>query len=94
MPWHPARRPSPNRTATDTFDFPWEDLLAAPAGYRLETRRADCCVSPASYRAIVRAGADRGRVELLLCGHHFRRSQSALAATGVGVFDMRDHLVR
>jgi hypothetical protein len=45
--------------------------------------QACCCPSRPMVRAIMPPTADRPHeVELLLCGHHFRRSQRNLAAAG------------
>lgn len=45
--------------------------------------RACCCPSRPMVRVIMPPTADRPHeVELLLCGHHFRRSQWTLAAAG------------
>jgi hypothetical protein len=45
--------------------------------------QACCCPSRPMVRVIMPPTADRPReVELLLCGHHFRRSQWTLAAAG------------
>jgi len=45
--------------------------------------QACCCPSRPMVRAIMPSTAERpNEVELLLCGHHFRRSQWNLAAAG------------
>ncbi len=45
--------------------------------------RACCCPSRPMVRVLMPAAADRPyRVDLLLCGHHFRLSQWTLAAAG------------
>jgi hypothetical protein len=45
--------------------------------------RACCCPSRAVVRVLMPATASRPyRVDLLLCGHHFRLSQWTLAAAG------------
>jgi hypothetical protein len=45
--------------------------------------QACCCPSRPMVRATMPPTADRPHeVELLLCGHHFRRSQWTLAAAG------------
>ncbi len=45
--------------------------------------RACCCPSHPVVRVIMPPTTDRAyRVELLLCGHHFRISQWTLAAVG------------
>jgi hypothetical protein len=45
--------------------------------------QACCCPSRPIIRATMPPTADRPHeIELLLCGHHFRRSQANLAAAG------------
>ena len=45
--------------------------------------KACCCPSRPMVRVLMPATQSRPyRVELLLCGHHFRRSQWTLAAAG------------
>jgi len=45
--------------------------------------RACCCPAHPMVRVLMPATASRPyRVDLLLCGHHFRLSQWTLAATG------------
>jgi hypothetical protein len=45
--------------------------------------RACCCPSRPMVRVLMPAASDRlYRVDLLLCGHHFRLSQWTLAAAG------------
>jgi hypothetical protein len=45
--------------------------------------RACCCPSQPVVRVLMPTAPDRPhRVDLLLCGHHFRRSQWTLAAAG------------
>jgi len=45
--------------------------------------KACCCPSRAVVRVLMPSTSDRPyRVELLLCGHHFRLSQWTLAAAG------------
>jgi len=45
--------------------------------------KACCCPSRPVVKVLMPAAADRPyRVELLLCGHHFRLSQWTLAAAG------------
>ena len=45
--------------------------------------KACCCPSRPMVKVLMPATADRPyRVELLLCGHHFRLSQWTLAAVG------------
>lgn len=72
----------PTQTLPPTTDTPTE-----PAQVRLKAAdRADCCGT----QALVEITTDSG--ELLLCGHHFRRHESAIAAAGYDVHDERHKL--
>ena len=94
MPWHSSRRSDPGRVRAETYDFAVDHLLAEPAAAPISTRRADCCVGAAAYRAMLPVTESRHQVaELLLCPHHFRRSQIGLARAGAAVFDTRNRLV-
>jgi hypothetical protein len=54
-------------------------------------QRADCCSANAAYRVVLPAQESRLRpAELLLCGHHFRRSRIALNEQLAAVFDADD----
>ncbi len=61
--------------------------------WRASLRRAShACCCPAKPAVVVIMPASAGRplpVDLLLCGHHYRASEQALAAAGAEVFDTR-----
>jgi len=63
--------------------------LAAPAGTVASPRpeyRACCCPGRPVVRVIMPASAARPQpVDLLLCGHHYRVSQPAIAAAGATI---------
>ena len=76
-----------------------EELLAAAhaqgepaARHRPDLRYADracCCPAPPAVIVVVPASADRPLpTELLLCGHHYRLAQEALAERGDTVLDL------
>jgi hypothetical protein len=85
----------PPKTATPpAHDVgPWDDSLdpGEPA-WLIET--ACCCPSRPAVRVLVPAAGDRPRAtELLLCGHHFRRSADSLSRAGASVYDRNGSLV-
>jgi hypothetical protein len=56
--------------------------------------RACCCPARPVIRAVMPAAAGRPeRVDLLLCGHHYRAGQTALIAAGAAVYDARGLLI-
>ena len=92
LPWHPSRGPAASRA--DAFDFPYDDLLINPADAPISGRRADCCVAPAAYRAVLPVTASRPRItELLLCSHHFHSTRAGLTRAGASVYDASNHLI-
>ena len=66
-----------------------EAASAVPAGPVTSSRpefRACCCPGRPVVRVIMPASATRPEpVDLLLCGHHYRVSQPAIAAAGAAV---------
>jgi hypothetical protein len=50
------------------------------------TERSCCCPSRPAVRVLIPSGSEPAEgVDLLLCGHHYRKSRSALAAIGAQV---------
>jgi hypothetical protein len=68
------------------------DMFWHRVNWRASLRRADracCCPARPSVVVIMPPTADRGRpADLLLCGHHFRVHEYALARAGAAVFDV------
>ena len=63
-----------------------DDLL--PSLRHVVADRACCCPARPVVTAIMPPAPGRPHpVDLLLCGHHFRVSQAALAAAGAAVYD-------
>jgi hypothetical protein len=72
--------PATERAANPRFDVDWRAVGLA--------NRACCCSSRPAVIAVMPPSPGRPHcTELLLCGHHYRRSRSALAATGATVLD-------
>ena len=58
------------------------------------TERACCCPARPAVRVIMPATACRpDPIDLLLCGHHYRASQTALQAAGAAVYDNEGVLI-
>jgi hypothetical protein len=56
--------------------------------------RSCCCAAPPAFKVNVMTTVPTPHsVELLMCGHHYRRSSSELARLGALVFDREGHLV-
>jgi hypothetical protein len=73
-------RPSSDSAARDSLGIDWRAVSLAG--------RACCCSSRPAVIAIMPASPGRPHAtELLLCGHHYRRSRRALAAAGATVLD-------
>jgi hypothetical protein len=64
----------------------------ASSAYRPISRyceRACCCTARPAVVAIIPPGTGRGApADLLLCGHHYRKSRAALAARSATFLDM------
>ena len=71
--------------ARDASCLPLDESL--PSSARPDDR-ACCCPAQPVVRAIMPATAQRGSVDLLLCGHHYRVSRQALAAAGARIEEM------
>jgi len=55
---------------------------------------ACCCPSRPNVRVVIPPTGDRTRpAELLLCGHHYRRSQVALIRAGASIYDRTGSLL-
>jgi len=58
-------------------------LPPSPPSY---SGRSDCCPAPPQVKVVMPPTAARPHpVDLLLCGHHYRKSQAALDAAGAKV---------
>jgi hypothetical protein len=65
------------------------DATARPGPTVGLSGQACCCVAPAVVRVVMPLTADRPHeTELLLCGHHYRVSRAALAATHATVSEL------
>ena len=75
----PASAGKPPAPATGFID--WDGLQWAG--------RACCCPAKPAVIVVMAPGPGRSNpTDLLLCGHHYRKSQSALAKAGAAVFDL------
>jgi hypothetical protein len=81
------------RDTAEHIDLPASDRAARPSlgiDWRAVSlaSRACCCSSRPAVIAIMPPSAGRPHAtELLLCGHHYRRSRRALAAAGATVLN-------
>ena len=79
-----AHRGSAHRAAADLGNL--DDLLLSLS--HVVADQACCCPARPVVTVIMPPAPGRPHpVELLLCGHHFRVSQAALAAAGAAVYD-------
>jgi len=69
------------------------DQLAAGRGPYTPGGRACCCAAQPVVKVMLAATPDRPPVDLLLCGHHYRRSRAVLASIGAVVFDRTGAIV-
>src|ERR1700745_2238207 len=53
------------------------------------SQRACCCPALPSVIAVIPANELHAPVELLLCGHHYRQSKQALAASAATLMDFK-----
>jgi hypothetical protein len=85
-----AHRDSAHRDAAELGEL--DDRL--PSLRHVMADRACCCPARPVVTVIMPAGPGRPhRVDLLLCGHHFRACQAALTAAGAAVYDDTGALV-
>jgi hypothetical protein len=72
----------PDRPRTVLTAINWRAVRSAD--------RSCCCTAKPAYVAVLPPAHDREHAtELLLCGHHYRKSRAALAAAGAIVLDQR-----
>jgi hypothetical protein len=93
MRQHPSFQSRARRTGTAAAEQP---VAAEPQAVYQPTRRhsgrACCCpAQPAVIVMMPPIAARPTETELLLCGHHFRASQLALAAAGAMILDIRGY---
>ena len=93
MSQHPSYRGRLSRAATAAVSRPATSEPAAvytPA--RRYSDRACCCPAQPAVIVIMPPGSGRpATTDLLLCGHHYRASKAALAATGATILDIRGY---
>jgi hypothetical protein len=66
---------------------------APPVSAAWADARADCCIANAAFRVLLPPTPGRPRAaELLLCGHHYRRSYATLRGLGAVVFSRENEL--
>ena len=89
----PWRRHRGRDDADDTdYDRPHDEHTESSVS-GIDVAQADCCIAKAAYRVVLPATPTRSRpAELLLCGHHFRASQSTLRHANASAFDGREQL--
>lgn len=93
MMQHPSFRSSFSEIAAARRGMP---ASAEPAAVYMPARRyayrACCCAAKPAAIAIIREGNGRSAAaDLLLCGHHYRRSRFALAARGATLLDIKGY---
>ncbi len=88
---HPSYMDTPGRAASRSWpQQPEREALSRPP--RRYPDRACCCsAAPAVVAVIPPANGRREPTELLLCGHHYRTSKSALEAAGATLLDLRGY---
>jgi hypothetical protein len=88
---HPSHMNAPGSTAArNCLPQPEREALSWPR--RRYCERACCCsASPVVVAVITPAKGRREPTDLLLCGHHYRASKSALEAAGATVLDLRGY---
>lgn len=80
--------------ATEAFRAEVPPAPVQPRAPLTMVDRACCCPTAACVRVVLPAtAARRHETDLLLCAHHYRRSQAALAALGSQVFDRQGGLL-
>jgi hypothetical protein len=73
---------------------PPDDELPGQARPIRYTDRACCCPARPVVTVVIPGGRGRPRpTDLLLCGHHYRASRSALHAVGADVYDKAGVLI-
>jgi hypothetical protein len=88
---HPSYHGRRNRT-TKTQDDEHPATPEPATKYSLPLRyaqRACCCLAPPAVIAVIPSAGDRvAPTELFLCGHHYRQSRRALAASEITLLDL------
>ncbi len=89
MSQHPSYAGLLARLAKTPTERPIAESVAGIAPARRYAERACCCTAaPAVIVIMPRTRGRRHVTELLLCGHHYRASKAALAASRAKVLDM------
>ena len=82
--------PTHSAAERDTADSSWPLLRPAV----LPSQPACCCPARPLYQVVIPSTATRPHpVEVLLCGHHYRRSQPTLHRIGSPIYDLTGCLV-
>jgi hypothetical protein len=85
---HPSYFGRPHHPAATVADRP---ATPEPPAAHWYSQRACCCPAPPIVIAMIPANDRHGPAELLLCGHHYRQSRQALAATSATLTDLKGH---
>ena len=87
---HPSYFGRFNRSASAADECPaTPETAAAPAPSPPHLQGACCCPAPPAVIVLIPANDGHGQVDLLLCGHHYRQSRRALAASGAALADLK-----
>ena len=88
---HPSYFGRLNRTASAVDEPPEtpEPAAAAQLPPSRYSQRACCCPALPNVIAVIQGNDRHALAELLLCGHHYRQSRQALAASGATLMDLK-----
>jgi len=86
---HPSYLGRLRREAEQTATAPAREAAAIYRPARRHSERACCCSASPAVVAVIPGSGDRlAPTDLLLCGHHYRQSRRALAASRAVVLDL------
>jgi len=89
---HPSYFGRPHRAAsTEAEHLATPEPPAAHRPLPRYSQRACCCPAPPSVIAVIPANDRHEATELLLCGHHYRQSRRALAASEATLTDLKGY---
>lgn len=93
----PSARPAPDSEPVAVPTAPDGRRLADDAEQRapgFAAARADCCVALPRYRVVFQVSSGSAATgELLLCGHHYRRSTVTLLGLRASAYDETHRLI-